>query len=222
MMLQVKICGITTAEARDAAIEGGAAFLGFVFFPPSPRFVEPPRFGKLAAEVPPGVATVGVFVDPAEEEIEAVLEAGRLDILQLHGTESPGRLEALRARYALPVMKAVRIGTRDDLAAIERFRGCCDLLLFDARPPAGARLPGGNAAAFDWRLLAGVDPGRPWFLAGGLDAGNVARAVRVTGARRVDVSSGVERRPGVKDPAKIRAFLAAVRALAEGEDEVEA
>ncbi len=211
--IAVKICGLTDAAAVEAAVAGGARWLGFVFYPPSPRHLTPDSFRALRGRVPAGPATVGVFVDPADEEIARVLDAAPLDLLQLHGREPPARVRALRARFGLPVIKALQVATAEDLAAAHAYRGAADLLLFDARPPRGARLPGGNAVAFDWRILAGFDPGLPWLLAGGLHAGNLARAVRVSGARRVDVSSGVERAPGIKDPERIRALLALARGL---------
>lgn len=215
-MVEVKICGLREEAALDAAIEGGARWVGFVFYPPSPRAVDPRRFAGLRARVPEGVETVGVFVDPADCEIAAVLAAAPLDLVQLHGSESPERCAEVRERFSVRVIKALRVGVREDLARAGDYRGVADLLLLDARPPEGARLPGGNAVSFDWRILEGFDPGLPWLLAGGIHAGNLARAVEVSGARAVDVSSGVERRPGEKDPALIRDFLALAARLDPG------
>jgi phosphoribosylanthranilate isomerase len=210
-----KICGIGSAEARDAALAGGAAFLGFVFYPPSPRAVTTERVASLVRGVPGGVRTVGVFVDPDDATLAATLDAAHLDTVQLHGAETPARARAIKSRFGRPVIKAIKVAAEQDLAEAEAFRDSVDWLMFDARPPrdrAGA-LPGGNALAFDWRLIAGRRWPLPWFLSGGLTADNVADAVAISGARLVDVSSGVESAPGVKDPAKIAAFLDAVRRL---------
>jgi phosphoribosylanthranilate isomerase len=209
MTTLAKICGITSAEALEAA--RGADFVGFVFFPPSPRAVTAQRAAEISATLPGGPRRVGLFVDPTEAMLETVLAALPLDVIQLHGEETPERCASLRARFGRPVMKALGIGTREDLAAIPAYAAVCELLLLDAKPPRGATRPGGNAEAFDWSLVAGLDPGRPWLLAGGLTPGNVAQALAETGAPGVDVSSGVEAAPGVKDPSKIAAFLAAVR-----------
>ncbi len=215
-MVAVKICGLREQAALDAAIGGGARWVGFVFYPPSPRAVDPARFARLRARVPAGVETVGVFVDPTDAEIARVLEAAPLDLVQLHGEETPERCGEVRARFPVRVIKALKVGDAADLARVHAYREVVDLLLLDARPPEGARLPGGNAVSFDWRLLEGFDPGLPWLLAGGLKAGNLERAVAVSGARAVDVSSGVERRPGEKDPAMIRELLALAARLDPG------
>jgi phosphoribosylanthranilate isomerase len=210
-----KICGITSPNALQAAVAGGAAFLGFVFYPPSPRALTPHAAARLAEKAPSSVPTVGVFVDPDDATLAATLDAVPLGLLQLHGAETPARVAAIKQRFGLPVIKALKIGAAPDLAAVDAYSGVADWLMFDARPPsdrAGA-LPGGNARAFDWRLIAGRRWTLPWFLSGGLTADNVAEAVAISGARYVDVSSGVESAPGVKDPAKIAAFLAAVKRL---------
>ena len=215
MSVQVKICGISTAGAMTAAIEGGAAFVGLVFYPPSPRAVTPEAAAALAALVPREVVTTGLLVDADDATIEAILHEVPLDLLQLHGAESPQRVAAVKARFGLPVMKVVKLRQPGDLEAVEPYLAVADRLLFDAKPPAemtGA-LPGGNAVAFDWTILAGTTWPLPWMLAGGLTPGNVAEAVRISGAPAVDVSSGVEDSPGVKNPEKIRAFLAAARGL---------
>ncbi|MBX9698688.1 MAG: phosphoribosylanthranilate isomerase [Acetobacteraceae bacterium] len=208
----VKICGLNDAAGFDAAVAAGADMVGFVFYPPSPRAVAPAQAAALSARHEGGPLRVGLFVDATDEAIAAVLAAVPLDILQLHGEETPARCAALRARFGRPVMKALGIAVREDLARLAEYAPSVDRFLLDARPPPGASLPGGNAATFDWRLLAGVAVPRPWLLAGGLVPGNVAEALRVSGAPGVDVSSGVERARGVKDPALIRAFLEAARA----------
>jgi phosphoribosylanthranilate isomerase len=209
MTVQVKICGLSTAETMTAALEGGAAFVGLVFYPPSPRAVTPAAAAPLAALVPDDVITTGLLVDADDATIAAILKEVPLDLLQLHGSESPARVTEVKARFGLPVMKVVKLRQPGDLEAVEPYLAVADRLLFDAKPPAemtGA-LPGGNAVAFDWTLLAGTTWPVPWMLAGGLTAENVARAIAVSGAPAVDVSSGVEDRPGVKNSSKIKAFL---------------
>jgi len=211
--VSAKICGITEVGALDAAVGGGARWLGFVFFPPSLRNLGFERAADLARRAPETTGRVGVFVEPSDDELAQVLARVPLTALQLHGAESPARVGALRARCCLPVIKAVPVAGADDLARARAYESCADWLMFDGKAPSAARaggLPGGNAVAFDWRLLAGTWWRLPWLLSGGLDAANVAEAARVSGARHVDVSSGVESAPGVKDPARIRAFLAAI------------
>lgn len=207
MPVDVKICGLNAPDAVAAAVDGGARLVGFVFFPASPRAVTPACAGALAAAVPAGIVKVGLVVDADDAALEAIVAGAALDMLQLHGHETPQRVAAVRARFALPVMKAVPIAAEADVAAAHAYEDIADRLMFDARPPKGATRPGGNALAFDWELLAGRRWALPWILAGGLDAGNVAEAVRTSGAPAVDVSSGVEDAPGVKSPEKIRAFL---------------
>lgn len=208
----VKICGLGAADALAGALHGGARRVGFVFYPPSPRNIAIDRAAALAARVPRGVEAVGVFVEPDDALLDEVLGRVPLSALQLHGRETPRRVAQLRARYGLPAIKAVAVAVGDDLAQADAYAAVADRLMFDARPPAGAALPGGNGVAFDWRLLAGRTWPAPWALSGGLTPDNVARAVAETGAREVDVSSGVESAPGVKDPARIAAFFAALAA----------
>ena len=204
-----KICGINDAAAMAAAAAAGAELVGFVFFPPSPRAVTP---AEAAAIARPGPGKVGLFVDPTEDEIAAVLAALPLDVIQLHGEETPARCAAIRARFGLPVMKALGIASAADLDALADYAPVVDRFLLDAKAPPGAPLPGGNAAPFDWTLTAGRAIPRPWLLAGGLTPENVGQAIAVSGAPGVDVSSGVERARGVKDPARIAAFVGAARA----------
>ncbi|PWC88852.1 N-(5'-phosphoribosyl)anthranilate isomerase [Azospirillum sp. TSH100] len=214
MTVAAKICGLSEPESLRAAVAGGARYVGFVFYPRSPRAIAPPMAAELARLLPTGVRSVGLFVDPDDEFLEHVTGQVPLDLIQLHGAETPRRIAEIKARYALPVMKAVKIGGPEDLTLALEAAEVADRLLFDAKPPAKvSALPGGNGIAFDWTILAGRRWPRPWMLSGGLTVENVAEAVRVTGATEVDVSSGVEDRPGHKDPALVRAFLAAVAAL---------
>lgn len=207
--VRVKICGLTRPEDVGAAARAGAAYIGLVFFARSPRALTLAQARAVALAAPPGLARVGLFVDAEDAAIGAVLDHVPLDLLQLHGSESPERVSQLRARHGLPVIKAVGLASEADLPALAEHGRAADMLLVDARPdPAGPR-PGGNGIAFDWRLIAGRRWPVPWLLAGGLTPENVAAAVRLTGARQVDVSSGVERAPGVKDAARIAAFTAA-------------
>ena len=208
-MAQVKICGLRRPEHIEAAAQAGARYVGFVFFPKSPRAVSVDEATDLVAHVPVGVARVGLFVDPDDATLLETLARVPLDIIQLHGSESPDRVAAVKALTGLPVMKSVGLSGPDDLPALTDYGLVADMLLVDAKPPKGADLPGGNGLSFDWRLLVGRKWLRPWMLAGGLTAQNVAEAIRLTGAPAVDVSSGVEIEPGVKDEALIRAFVAA-------------
>lgn len=212
--VRVKICGLSTSETVAAAVAGGAAYVGFVFFPRSPRHVAPEVAARLASAVPPGVAKVALTVNADDATLDGLVEAVPLDMLQLHGAESPERVAQVRARYGLPVMKAVGVADPGDLPALEEHARAADQVLVDAKAPRGADLPGGNGLTFDWRLIAGRRWPVPWMLAGGLTPVNVAEAVRLTGARQVDVSSGVEIRPGVKDAGRIADFLAAVQGSA--------
>ena len=207
---RVKICGLTESSDIDAAVAAGAAYVGFVFYQPSPRDLPLDRARALALAVPPGVAKVALLVDPDDGALDAIMQTVPLDMIQLHGAEPPDRVRQVRGRTGLPVMKAVGIREAVDLARIADYEGVADLILVDAKPPRDAARPGGNGAGFDWRLIAGRDWMAPWMLAGGLTAQTVGEAMRVTGARQVDVSSGVEARPGVKDPARIAAFCDAV------------
>jgi phosphoribosylanthranilate isomerase len=213
--IEVKICGINSPEALRAAVEAGADYMGLNFYPPSPRAVTLEQAAALAAAAPPRLRKVGLFVDVDDETIAEVLATVDLDILQLHGAESPARVSEVRARFGLPVMKAIKIAGEDDVAGAENYCAAAERLLFDAKPPKDIKnlMPGGNALAFDWELLAGRSWPLPWMLSGGLDAENLAEAVRTSGARAVDVSSGIEDKPGVKNPDKIRAFIAAAKAL---------
>jgi phosphoribosylanthranilate isomerase len=204
--VRIKICGINDPDAFDTAVAAGADYVGFVFFPPSPRYVTSDRAADLSARHPGGPLRVGLFVDPTAEAIAAVLDTMRLDVMQLYG-----RLDfaGLRARFGLPVWRAVGVDTAADLPSDA---GGADALVLEAKPPAAATRPGGNATRFDWSLLRGWSAPAPWILAGGLTPDNVADAIRSTGATTVDVSSGVERARGVKDPALIRRFIALTRA----------
>ncbi len=212
MTIRVKICGLTRPEHVAAAAEAGARYLGFVFFPKSPRHLTVAAARDLAVLGPPGVAKVALVVNADDATLEAILRDVPIDMLQLHGAETPARVTEIRARFGLPVMKAVGVVEAADLDALPAYEAVADQILVDAKPPKGAALPGGNGLAFDWRLIAGRSWDRPWMLAGGLTAQNVAEAVRLTGAQQVDVSSGVETAPGVKDVALIRDFVAAARA----------
>ncbi len=212
MPVAAKICGLSDAATLDAAIAGGARHVGFVFFPPSPRHLSFERAAALARRVPERVGRVGVFVNPDDATVDAAVAAGRLTALQVHKA-LPERTAALRARTGLDVWAAVAVKTAGDLAAAQAYVGAADSILYDAKTPEGAALPGGMGLRFDWRLLEEHRHPLPWLLSGGLDAGNVAEAAGVTGARMVDVSSGVESAPGVKDVDKIAAFLQAVARL---------
>jgi len=214
MSIAAKICGLSSEAAVTAAVEGGAAYLGFVLYAPSPRAVSPARAATLCAAVPSGVQRVGLFVDAGDEAIRAVLDLAPIDILQFHGQESPDRVADVKVRFHRPVMKAIAVAAAQDVLAAARYEEDADMLLFDAKPPRRLdALPGGNGLAFDWRLIAGHRWRRPWMLSGGLTAALLPEAVRISGAGAVDVSSGVERRPGDKDPDKIREFLVVARGL---------
>jgi len=210
MALQAKICGLSTPETVDAAIANGAAWLGFVFFPKSPRNVAPEHATALVARAPNGIGKAAVLVDPDDALIARVLEAG-VTALQLHGDESPERVSSLR-RHKVEVWKAVPVRTHADLETARAYRGAADRILYDAKTPKGT-LPGGMGLRFDWKLLDGFVHPLPWALSGGLDADNLVEAVRMTGAPLVDTSSGVESAPGVKDVDKIAAFLQAAARL---------
>jgi phosphoribosylanthranilate isomerase len=215
MPLLIKICGLNTPESVDAALDAGADAVGFVFFPPSPRHLGFEAARALGARVRDRALKVALAVDAADEWLAAVIEALRPDMLQLHGKETRDRVVMVRTRFGLPVIKALPIAERADLAPIRLYASVADRLRFDARAPREATRPGGLGKSFDWRLLEGIDPGVPFMLSGGLDAGNVAEALRITNAPAVDVSSGVERAPGEKDPEKIRAFVRAARNAAK-------
>lgn len=204
---RAKICGISTPDAMQAALDGGARWIGLVFFPKSPRNVSIATAAELSRMVGTGTRVVGLFVDPTDDLLADVTGQVPLDLIQLHGGETPDRVAAIRARFNLPVMKAVKVAEQADLDAASAYEPVADMLLFDAKPPKGALLPGGNGVSFDWSLLTGRVWTKPWMLSGGLDPSNVAAAIRATGAVAVDVSSGVEDAPGAKNPALIRAFL---------------
>ncbi len=208
---RVKICGLTEAAQVRAAAEAGAAYIGLVFFARSPRCVTIDQARELALEAPVGLAKVALLVDPDDALVEEVCTNVPLDMLQLHGRETPERVAELRRRSGLPVMKAIGIATRDDLEAIDAYAPVADQLLIDAKPAPDAQLPGGNGLAFDWRLIANRRWPVPWMLAGGLTPENVAEAIALTGARQVDVSSGVESAPGIKDTDRVRRFIAAAK-----------
>jgi phosphoribosylanthranilate isomerase len=211
-MVQAKICGLSTPEAVQAALDGGASYLGFVFFAPSPRNVAPEAAQRLAAPARGrGVRTVAVTVDPDDALLDRIIATLAPDLIQLHGKETPARAAAIRARTGAQVLKALPVSEAADLDAAGAYAGAADQLMFDAKAPPGAALPGGNGEAFDWSLMQGRRFDRPWFLSGGLDPWNVASAAAASGAPLVDVSSGVERGPGYKDPHLISAFLEAVR-----------
>jgi len=208
--IRVKICGLRRLADVKAVAAAGAAYAGFVFFAKSPRHLTVAAARPLLLAVPEGLAKVALTVDADDAALDAIVAALPIDMLQLHGHESPERVAQVRARYGLPVMKAVGVADAGDLAAVFEYSLVADQVLIDAKPPKGAAIPGGNGLAFDWRLLAGRRWLRPWMLAGGLTPENVAEAIRLTGARQVDVSSGVESAPGVKDAGRIHAFLKAV------------
>ncbi len=215
MALTVKICGLKTPQALDVALESGADLVGFVFFPSSPRHLGLEAARALGERMAGRAGKVALTVDATDETTLDIINALKPDMLQLHGKETPERVVAVRTRFRLPVMKALPIAERADLTPIRIYAKVADRLIFDARPPKEATRPGGLGTPFDWALLAGIDPGIPFMLSGGLDAGNVAEALRITRAPGVDVSSGVESAPGVKDPAKIREFIRAARAAEE-------
>jgi phosphoribosylanthranilate isomerase len=214
MSLIVKICGLSTLEALDVALDAGADMVGFVFFPPSPRNVSFKTAANLESRVRGRAKKVALSVDADDTLLSYVVDALGPDILQLHGNESPLRVAAVKARFKLPVMKAIAVENKGDLAAIARYAAVADSLLFDARAPRDATRPGGLGKSFDWHLLENLGPAVPFMLSGGLDADNVSEALNITRASGVDVSSGVEQAPGEKDPDKIRAFIRAVRAAA--------
>lgn len=215
--IRVKICGLRSEADIAAVAAARAAYAGFVFFPKSPRHVSLDQARAMAFAAPVGLAKVALVVDASDAALDEIIEAVPLDMLQLHGHETPDRVADIRARYGLPVMKAVGVADEGDLAAIFDYSTVADQLLIDAKPPKNADLPGGNGLSFDWRLVAQRRWLRPWMLAGGLTPENVAEAIRLTNARQVDVSSGVESALGVKDPARIMAFTRAAHLGATGD-----
>ncbi|MGR3314391.1 phosphoribosylanthranilate isomerase [Roseovarius indicus] len=210
--IRVKICGLTDPADIPAAIVAGASYLGFNFFPKSPRYLDLEAAAFMAASVPVGVGKVGLTVDADDATLDLLTTTVPLDFLQLHGKESPARVSEVKARYGLPVIKVVGISGPEDVTQIDFYGKVADQILVDAKPPKGADRPGGNAVAFDWKLIAGRRWPVPWMLAGGLNPDNVAEAIRLTGARQVDVASGVESAPGVKDADLMRAFIENARA----------
>ncbi|WP_459859513.1 phosphoribosylanthranilate isomerase [Dongia sp. agr-C8] len=214
-MIPAKICGLKTAETVAAAVAHGAAFIGFNFFRKSPRYVEPEQAGLLGRAVPSHVLKTGLLVDDDDTRIAAILAAAPLDLLQLHGSETPERVAAIKAKFGLAVMKVIKVRDAADIARAAAYQTVADRLLFDAQPPADMKnaLPGGNAVSFDWTLLQGFRSPLPWMLSGGLTPGNLAEAVRRSGAPAVDVASGVEDRPGEKNVSKIKDFLAVAQSL---------
>jgi phosphoribosylanthranilate isomerase len=213
MSVRVKICGLREAGDVAAAADAGAAYIGLNFFPKSPRFVTLAEARALAIAAPEGLCKVALTVDADDAALEAILSEVPADMLQLHGHETPARVAEVRARFGLPVMKVVGVSDAGDLAQIAGYEAVADQIMVDAKPPKGAVLPGGNGVAFDWVLIAGRRWTKPWMLAGGLTAANVAEAVRLTGARQVDVSSGVESAPGVKDAEMIAAFVSSAQVI---------
>ena len=209
--IQVKICGLTDLAGIEASVNAGARYLGFNFFPKSPRYVTPAQAAELATAVPPGVCKVALTVDADNALLDDITGQAPFDMLQLHGHETPERVAAVKARYGLPVMKVVGVANAEDLANVEAHSTVADQILVDAKPPKGAVLPGGNGIAFDWKLIAGRRWPVPWMLAGGLTPENVSEAIAQTGARQVDVSSGVESAPGCKDADMIADFLASTK-----------
>lgn len=207
---EVKICGLSTPETLQAAVDAGARFVGFVFYPPSPRNVNLDTAYELARSVPTGVRTVGLFVDPDNALLDQIVTGVQLDMIQLHGNETPDRVKEIKERYGAQVMKAIRVGSDRDLEGVEAYESVVDWLMFDAKPD-GANLPGGMGERFDWNILAGRDFKKPWMLAGGLDADTVQEALAILKPDAVDVSSGVESARGVKDIEKIKAFIEAVK-----------
>lgn len=213
MSVRVKFCGLRRPEDVAAAVAAGAAYVGLVFFPRSPRHLTIAEARDLALCVPEGIAKVALTVDASDEDLAAILAEVPIDMLQLHGRETTGRVAAVKARFGLPVMKAVGVAGPDDLRNLDLYGQVADQILVDAKPPKDAALPGGNGLAFDWRLIARRRWPVPWMLAGGLTPANVAEAIRLTGARQVDVSSGIESAPGVKDAGLMRAFADAARSV---------
>lgn len=209
--ISVKICGLRTKQDILAASDAGATYVGFVFFAKSPRNVSVAQARSLAVEVPVGVAKVALTVDADDAFLDELTAAVPLDMLQLHGKETPKRVAEIRAKYGLPVMKAVGVATEDDLPTLSAYEQFADQILVDAKPPPNGALPGGNGLTFDWKLIAGRQWSRPWMLAGGLTAQNVAEAVKLTGTRQIDVSSGVETAPGIKDQEMIADFIKAAQ-----------
>jgi phosphoribosylanthranilate isomerase len=213
MTITVKICGVTDAFTAHSVVDAGAHMIGLVFFAKSPRHLTLPKAVQVVGAISESVQSVGLFVDPTDAELEATLNGVKLGMLQLHGSETPERIAYIKSRFGKPVMKAFAIASAEDLECVASYEESCDWLLFDARPPAKAVVPGGNGIPFDWRLLSGRTWKRPWMLSGGLNSANVAEAIRISGAKAVDVSSGVETSPGAKNAGLVRDFIAATMGL---------
>ncbi|MER8446173.1 phosphoribosylanthranilate isomerase [Mesorhizobium sp. M1066] len=212
MALDIKICGLKTDGAMAAALAGGASHVGFIFFAKSPRYVEPAEAGRLRETARGKAMAVAVTVDTSDAFLDEIVANMQPDMLQLHGAETPERVAEVKARYGLPVMKALPLSEAADLERIKPFIGIADRFLFDAKPPKGSELPGGNGVAFDWHILAGLDGSVDYMLSGGLNAANIGDALRLADPPGIDISSGVESAPGIKDPALIEQFFRAVRA----------
>jgi phosphoribosylanthranilate isomerase len=214
-MVAAKICGLNTRQAVEAAVESGADFIGFNFFRKTPRYVEPECAGAIARTMPRRIVKTALFVDDDDARIAAILAVVPADLLQLHGSETPERVAAIKARFGVPVMKVIKVRDAGDISRAKDYEAVADRLLFDAQPPASMKnaMPGGNAVSFDWTLLEGFRSSLPWMLSGGLTVQNLAEAVKLSGAPAVDVSSGVEDRPGEKSLSKIKAFLELSRSL---------
>ncbi|MER8429185.1 phosphoribosylanthranilate isomerase [Mesorhizobium caraganae] len=212
MALDIKICGLKTDEAMAAALAGGASHVGFIFFAKSPRYVEPAEAGRLRQAAIGKATAVAVTVNADDAFLDEIVAKMHPDMLQLHGSETPERVAEVKARYGLPVMKVFSVSEAADLDRLKPFIGIADRFMFDAKPPKGSQLPGGNGVAFDWRILAGLDAGLDYMLSGGLNATNIGDALRSANPPAIDISSGVESAPGVKDPALIEQFFRAVRA----------
>ncbi len=217
MTVKVKICGLTTAQTVTAAVTAGASCIGFVFFDKSPRNISPQKAKNLASLIPENIIKCGVVVNPADDELDHILSHIPLDLVQLHGDESPARTQEIRTRFKLPVTKAIAVSGPDDITRAKTYESTADMLLFDARPPPALKgaLPGGNGLAFDWHLIRGANIKLPWILSGGLDEDNLAQAIATSGAKMIDVSSGIEDSPGEKNIDKITAFLRRTRMLNE-------
>jgi phosphoribosylanthranilate isomerase len=215
MALDIKICGLKTDAALAAALAGGASHVGFIFFPKSPRYIDPAAAGRLREAARGRAKAVAVTVDATDAFLDEIIAAMQPDMLQLHGHETPERVATIKARYGLPVIKALPVSETADLDALKPYLGIADRFLFDAKPPKGAVLPGGNGVAFDWRILAGLDARIDYMLSGGLNAANIGEALRLANPPGIDVSSGVESAPGVKEPALIEQFFRAVAAATD-------
>lgn len=212
MNLDIKICGLKTGDAVAAALDGGATHIGFIFFGKSPRNIDPVEAGRLRKAAIGKAKAVAVTVDADDATLGTIVASMQPDVLQLHGHESAARVAEVKTRFGLPVIKAFALRERGDLDQIQPYIGIADMFLFDAKPPKGSELPGGNGVSFDWQLLSALDGQVPYMLSGGLNAGNIGEALQATNARGIDISSGVESAPGVKDVSLIKEFFQAVRA----------